>query len=232
MKKLKTIIKIYFLLCILVFFQSFFGLKKKYACGIDVFVRTQGLAVWYFIVPISVIIGFVFLKNEMNYNMIVRKKNIKEIWLDILLNIFHSGYIITFLLFFSCGTIAVLYGNFYKWNETTSLFYMLNGGTLNYLNLKFFVFMYLVSTFFYVVISQLLVQVIWWWTGNDVMGMLVTIGLFAVLMRNGLPWLMRSGVYYNIWTAPISNFYQFIFPLLLIVVLIGLGYLKRKRDFL
>lgn len=187
----------------------------------------------YAIYPIGIFIIIALLKDEFSISNVLRRKNQLNLWVYLVLKTGLISIYLSIATFISVSIVGLIIGNsFCNWNDPASFcvyFTNLYFGNINITMLLITFFLCILSGM-YVVGMVCLIS--YWFFNNYIVGAIIALALCIGGTGLQINYNSKRGITYDMIYQGIDPRYQYIYPLLLVVVLAAFGLLKQKREFL
>lgn len=212
-------------------------LMKGVACIYDVIINSDIYTVPLFIIPFILYYIINILKNEFNIMRVVRKINVKQIWVGcikelLILDIIFTIYITSVTII--SGLIST--GIICNWSEENSFGYNVVGKPIyNYPSFVSMIIAYAISIFCLIFVLGVITLFVWWYLKSSVAGFIVA---YIVLFIDGVVHVInvfysRYIMSFRVYKTGIDIFDQIIYPICLCIIMFVISTLLiKRRDFL
>lgn len=187
----------------------------------------------YAIYPIGIFIIIALLKDEFSISNVLRRKNQLNLWVYLVLKTGLISIYLSIATFISVSIVGLIIGNsFCNWNDPASFCAYFTNLYFENINITM-----LLITFFLCVLSGMYVVgmvclISYWFFNNYIAGAIIALALCIGGTGLQINYNSKRGITYDMIYQGIDPRYQYIYPLLLVVVLAAFGLLKQKREFL
>jgi len=183
------------------------------------------------IIPIAILFTMFYMRNDFSIERTVRMRSFKSLWKNTVLKI-----VVLSLLF---AVISLLVGGIvgkfiayepYSWDKKEGIYFWVTGKLLSDLSYIKFIITFFFNIFTTVLLMNLIMIVLYWVFHSFVVGCFVSVALSIVLTITNSAFYEERGVHYIIWTSPYNIFNQFVYPVLICVFIILIGFFIKRRD--
>lgn len=198
-------------------------------CYVDVFALLSSYKQEVILPFVSLSIIF-FIKNDFSCNVVLRRKNVRGIWLFEVLKIFVLSMYFSLMILLWTGVLAKVFSVCtYNWNEYNSYFtYFVEGKVLERLSYPLFILIYVVSNMFVIFAAGMIILLCYWLTDTYTWGYLFVSTYWSFKPE---PDLMDTycTAGFKIWMKEINWMGQLLYPALFILILVLAGYVFVKN---
>ena len=182
---------------------------------------------------ITMLIIFAAGKDNYRADRVVRQKSFPRIWNYIVIKTGIAALFFTICVFVETLAVGrILLDELFVWNQKDSYMYFLANKTVDSIDYGMIFLTYAAECFFTIFIAALLAQLIQWYTGSGLAGVII---VAALCLQTDVAMLFaadkRNVFYGNIYDG-IDVRYQFFLPAAAAVLIAVIGLMKGKRDFL
>ena len=182
---------------------------------------------------ITMLIIFAVGKDNYRADRVVRQKSFPRIWNYIVIKTGIAALFFTICVFVETLAVGrILSDKLFVWNQKDSYMYFLANKTVDSIDYGMIFLTYAAECFFTIFIAALLAQLIQWYTGSGLAGVII---VAALCLQTDVAMLFaadkRNVFYGNIYDG-IDVRYQFFLPAAAAVLIAVIGLMKGKRDFL
>lgn len=227
------------LFCLIVMFIIMLGISKfqfDYSeaefCGMDVFsLSSRFMASCVFI--ICSFLSITLNKGNFKPQRVVLSQKISSVWnytiiKTIIISLVMSVFI--FMITFLCSIIG--FSDFFNWNSENSFFYHLMGRIVEDINYPILFITYFCQAFLGICTAAIAPMLTFWLFKSFVAGAAAITVLILAGGASGAEFIYGRNIFYDKIINGIDIRYHFIFPAIVLVILMVAGSLKTKRDFI
>lgn len=185
----------------------------------------------YSIIPIAILFTMLYLREDFTVERTVRMKSFKIIWLSTVAKISVLSFLFTAISLVLGGVLGkIIAFETYSWNKNDSIFYVITGQILPDLSYIKFIIVFLLNIFLTVLIMDLIMIVFYWIFHSFIVGCFISVSLSFILCFSGSWFYAERGVHYSIWMNPFSYTVQFVYPVIICLLIITIGFFVKRKD--
>ena len=184
-------------------------------------------------VPIIALAVIVSLKDNFNSVRVIQEKNIRGLWIYVYIKIAVISFICAFISTVYCGILGkIISDRLYSWDSMRSIYVWFSGEALSEYSYIYLITMYLVDLLIKTVIVSALSLTSYWMVNSYILGFIAGAGAGIAGDWFQLMWSEYTGAGYVAVINGIDIKYQYIYPIVIFVILFFIGFIVSKRDFL
>lgn len=223
-----------FLMLIIMLGLSLFqtGFSQLDNCGMDAFAwSSRWMAYGVFI--LSIFCSININKNNFKPQRVVLSKKNSSVWNYTIIKTVIMSLIMSMFIFMVTAIISITcFESFYNWDLSESVFYHFTGYRMNSINYPIIFIAYFCQAFFGICTAAIAPMIIFWFFKSYGVGAAISTIVILAADVSGSEFIYGQNVYYDKMINGMDSRYHFIFPVIVLVILMVAGSLKTKRDYL
>ena len=201
-------------------------------CGMDAFAcASQVLPESVF--PICCLLSISVNKNNFNSERVVLSKSNSSIWNYTVLKTAVLSILMAVFIFIVTFFVAELgFSEFYNWNSEKSNLYDNTGYTLDNVNYLMIFTSYFCQVFYGIYTASIMPMAIFWYVRSYIISAVGTVIILFTAIFAGTDFIYGQNIYYDKMIYGMDMRYHFIYPVIVLIIIILVGSLKKKRDYI
>lgn len=227
------------LFCLFLMFVVMIGLSKFQTdfigiqgCGMDAFAfSSEWMSTGVFIVCIFLSISI--NKNNFKPQRVVLSKKNSSVWNYTIIKTVIVSLVMSAFVFIITALVSITgFSVFFNWNLEESVFFLFTGYVMKDINYPVIFIAYFCQAFFGICTAALAPMLTFWAFKSYMAGAAITTIAILVGNASGAEFIYGQNVFYDKMINGMDARYHFIFPAIVLVILMAAGSLKTKRDFI
>lgn len=201
-------------------------------CGMDAFAySSRHMALGVFV--ISIFFSISINKNNFKSQRVVLSKKNSSVWNYTIIKTIIMSLVISILVFIVTALVSITcFSDFFNWNSEESVFCLMTGKLMSNINYPIVFIAYFCQAFFGICTAATAAMLIFWFSKSYVAGAAITTIVIIAGEVSKTELIYGQNVFYDKIIKGIDIRYHFIFPAIVLIILIVAGSLKTKRDYL
>lgn len=201
-------------------------------CGMDAFAfSSRRMALGVFV--ISIFFSITINKNNFKSQRVVLSKTNSSVWSYTVIKTIIMSLVMSLLVFAVTALVSITcFNEFFNWNSEESVFCLKTGMVMSNINYPIIFIAYFCQAFFGISTAAIAAMLIFWIFKSYIAGAAITTIVIIAGDISGAEFIYGQNVFYDKMIKGIDIRYHFIFPAIVLVVLMVAGSLKAKRDYI
>ena len=202
------------------------------SCGMDAFTfSSEWMAVSVFIV--SSFISISINKNNFKPERVVLSEKNSSVWNYTVVKTVGMSLVMAVFIFVIVFLVSkMFFADFFNWDAEESVFHYLTGYQMNDINYAAIFLAYFFQSFFGICTAAIIPLISFWYFKSYMIGALFIVVFNLIGMALGADFIYEQNVFYDKMINGMDIRYHFIFPAIVLVILMVVGSMKTKRDFI
>lgn len=201
-------------------------------CGMDAFAFCSRCMV-VSVFPVSCLLNISVNKNNFKPQKVVLSEKNSAVWNYTVVKTVIISFAIAVCIFVITLLCSVIFfDEFFNWSSKNSFFYLFTGYLIDDINYIMIFAAYLCQSFFGICTAAMVPMITFWFFKSYALGAVGTIIIISAGEISGAEFIYGQNINYDKILKGIDIRYHFIYPAIVLIILMIAGSLKTKRDYI